>query len=248
MITNKTPSGWRDLQKKVALILEQSGLEVEVEKKVESVRATIGIDVYAKERKSDRCYEILVECKYWKKKIPQDTIYTFRSKVNDVGANIGYIISINGFQSGAYNASIHTNLSIVTWQEFLKLYEKDWLRNYFSKYIEENFREIIDYTESIVPKWALSLEGDDITKMKELRQKNDWLGWFLLDLKRMPGLINPKDEIPKLPLSPEYKKLNLPDELFMIDNFADMIKCLHKYADPAIEDFRELKEKALKLR
>ncbi len=245
MITNKTPADWRDLQEQVASILEQCGLEVETEKKIQSVRGEVEIDVYATERIATRDYSILVECKYWKERIPQTIIHAFRTVVNDVGANIGYIISIHGFQSGSYNASIHTNLSIVTWQDFLKLYEKDWLRNYFSRYIEENFGALITYAEPIVPSWALNLEGADVDKMKELRQKYEGLGWLLLDLLNFPGIICRDSEFPELPLNPEYKLLGMPDKLLKVDNYVDLIYCLHKCADPAIEEFRLLKEKAL---
>lgn len=245
MITNKIPVDWKDLQTQVALILEQSGLEVEVEKKVHSVRGEVEIDVYAKERIAKRDYLILIECKHWKVRIPQTIIHAFRTVVNDIGANIGYIISIHGFQSGSYNASSSTNLSIVTWETFLTLFEENWLRNYFSKYIEDNFREIINYTEPLVPTWALKLEGADVNKMKELRQKNEWLGELLLFFLHMHRLKILEHEFSKLPLSNKYKSLGVPGELFKIDNYIDMICCLHKYADPAIKEFRLLKEKSV---
>ncbi len=245
MITNKIPVDWKDLQTQVALILEQSGLEVEVEKKVHSVRGEVEIDVYAKERIAKRDYLILIECKHWKVRIPQTIIHAFRTVVNDIGANIGYIISIHGFQSGSYNASSSTNLSIVTWETFLTLFEENWRRNYFSKYIEDNFREIINYTEPLVPTWALKLEGADVNKMKELRQKNEWLGELLLFFLHMHRLKILEHEFSKLPLSNKYKSLGVPGELFKIDNYIDMICCLHKYADPAIKEFRLLKEKSV---
>ncbi|MDW7730549.1 MAG: restriction endonuclease [Bacillota bacterium] len=245
MITNKVPVDWKDLQTQVALILEQSGLEVEVEKKIQSVRGVVEIDVYAKERIEKRDYLILVECKHWKERIPQTIIHAFRTVINDVGANIGYIISIHGFQSGSYNVSSSTNLSLVTWETFLTLFEKVWLRNYFLKYIEDNFREIIYYTEPLVPTWALSLRGTDKVTMKELRQKNEWLGWLLLDLLNSFGIIVRDSEFLGLPLNPKYKSFCMPDELFKVGNYVDLIDCLQKYATPALKEFGLLKEKAL---
>jgi restriction system protein len=245
MITNKIPVDWRDLQTKVALILEQSGLEVEVEKKIQSVRGEIEIDVYATERIAKRDYIILFECKYWKTNIPQEKVYAFRSVINDIGANNGYIISIEGFQPGSYNASNSTNLSLVTWKEFLNLFEKDWLKGYFLKHIKDNFGDIITYTEPLVPTWALKLGKEDVDIMKDLRRKYEWLGWLMLDLKYTPGIVNREHDFPKLPLSPAYKELGIPVELFAVDNYVDLIDCLNTHATPAMKEFRLLKEKAL---
>ena len=61
------------------------------------------------------------------KEEPQETPFT---------ANIGYVISTNGFQSGSYKAAKYTNVRIATWEEFQELFEEKWLKNYFSKYIE----------------------------------------------------------------------------------------------------------------
>jgi hypothetical protein len=41
---------------------------------------------------------ILVECKFWAKSISQETIHAFRTVVADFGANLGFIVSKNGFQ------------------------------------------------------------------------------------------------------------------------------------------------------
>ena len=118
MITNKLPDTWQDLQKQVALILEESGLTVEIEKVILSVRGKIEIDVVASENIDRRTYSILIECKHWKSRIPQTIIHGFRTVISDIGANIGYIISTNGFQSGSYEAAEYTNVKIVTWEEF----------------------------------------------------------------------------------------------------------------------------------
>ncbi|WP_432443884.1 restriction endonuclease [Pedobacter gandavensis] len=71
------------------------------------------------------------ECKYWTAAIPQDVIFGFRTKVNDIGANIGLIISSSKFQSGAISAIDRTNVSLLTWDEFQTQYFDTWDIKYF---------------------------------------------------------------------------------------------------------------------
>jgi restriction system protein len=69
------------------------------------VRGTAEIDVYATETVDGRSYTILVECKNWTARVPQAVIHGFRTVVADSGANLGYIVSAAGFQSGALTAA-----------------------------------------------------------------------------------------------------------------------------------------------
>ncbi|HYA43823.1 MAG TPA: restriction endonuclease [Syntrophobacteraceae bacterium] len=104
MITSKVPLDWKHLQKMVGYILSECGFEVEVEKLVSTARGTVKLDVYAEEVVKGRKYSIVCECKYWKRKVPQTIIHAFRTVVADIGANIAYIISLKGFQSGSMSA------------------------------------------------------------------------------------------------------------------------------------------------
>ena len=102
MITISSPYNWCNLQDEVATILDQCGFHVETEKTVKTSRGKVELDVYAEEEIKGRKYSIVCECKYWKKKIPQSVIHSFRTVVADLGANIGYIISLKGFRSGVH--------------------------------------------------------------------------------------------------------------------------------------------------
>ena len=105
MITIEVPKTWQDLQRETARILEECGFTVEIEKKIQTVRGEVEIDVYAEEEVKGRKYTILVECKHWKSRVPQSVIHGFRTVVSDIGANVGYIVSLTGFQSGSFSAS-----------------------------------------------------------------------------------------------------------------------------------------------
>ena len=245
MITNKPLDTWQDLQKQVALILEESGLTAEIEKDILSVRGKIEIDVVASENIDCRTYSILIECKHWKSRIPKNVIHGFRTVVSDTGANIGYIISTNGFQSGSYEAAKYTNVRIVTWEEFQELFEEKWIENYFSKYIEEHFDSLITCTEPLVPLWALKLSGSDVTKMKKLRNKYRDLGSLLLHLGNPTRIFSQHNEYPKLPLRDEITADSIPKEILNAISYKGLLCTLHKYVDPAILEFHELRNKIL---
>jgi hypothetical protein len=48
---------------------------------------------------------VLVECKYYKSKVPVDDVEEFHSKIDDIGAQKGILITTIGFQSGAVKAA-----------------------------------------------------------------------------------------------------------------------------------------------
>lgn len=118
MITSTEPDSWHDLQNQVALVLEECGFDVEVEKKIGTVRGEVELDVYAEEITKGRKYSIAVECKIWSNSIPQHVVHSFRTVVADLGVNAGYIVAKTGFQSGAFSAADLTNIQLLTWPDF----------------------------------------------------------------------------------------------------------------------------------
>lgn len=128
-IIHETPNSWQDLELIVAKILQQCGLDTERGKQISTVRGSVNIDVFAKDNNSTPSSEYLVECKYWKNDIPQMVIHSFRTVVSDYGSQHGIIIAKKGFQSGAYEATKNTNIHLLSWNEFLSLFEKRWLEN-----------------------------------------------------------------------------------------------------------------------
>lgn len=129
-IFNEEPRDWKDLQDKVAYVLGSCGFNVETPKKIQTVRETIEVDVYAKTTEMT----IICECKYWESSVPQSVVLSFRTAVIDIGANKGIIIAKTGFQSGAYHSIQNTNIELKTWQEFMSEYR--------DKYIIANIKKL----------------------------------------------------------------------------------------------------------
>ena len=58
-------TGWKDLQNKVGLLINQIGLEAEIEKKIETPRGEVEVDVFAIDPDSVDKISYIVECKNW---------------------------------------------------------------------------------------------------------------------------------------------------------------------------------------
>ena len=123
-IFDEEPTDWKDLQDKVACVLELCGFNVETPKKIQTGRETIEVDVYAKNAEMT----IICECKYWESRVPQSVALSFRTLVIDIGANKGIIIAKTGFQSGAYQSVKSTNIELMTWLEFENYYKEKILK------------------------------------------------------------------------------------------------------------------------
>lgn len=186
MITTDIPRRWQELQFETARILAECGFAVEVEKVIETARGKVEIDVYGQERVQGRLFTTLCECKHWKVAVPQAVIHGFRTVVSDFGANKGYIISLAGFQSGAFSAAELTNIELVTWGEFQDAFRASWLENFFSPLLLHELDGLMTHAEPFLPVWFERLSARDQTKFLELKAEHQELGWLLQHLAMHP--------------------------------------------------------------
>lgn len=145
MIFDTEPQNWTELQNYVGKMFQECGFETEISKVVELVRGKKEIDVYTQDIKSEYKPIILVECKFWNKPINQETIHSFRTVISDFGANIGFIVSKNGFQKGSYEATEKTNVKLVTLKELETEYYNKWRQEMTAKYMS--------YADRLFPYW-----------------------------------------------------------------------------------------------
>ena len=126
-IYHQEPSDWSDLQNKVARIFNDMGYITEVEKDIELVRGSVTVDVFASKQNLTSKEIHIAECKYWTSAVPKAVVHSVRTIVADFGANVGYIISRNGFQKGAYEAITNSNILLMTFNEFQSEFRERWL-------------------------------------------------------------------------------------------------------------------------
>ncbi|MEJ6981756.1 restriction endonuclease [Pedobacter sp. P351] len=164
-IYNLEPSDWRDLQNKVAKIYLDLGFNATVEKDIQTARGVVNVDVYC-EKTTDHLVDInIVECKYWTSAVPKTIIHSFRSVIADYGANMGLIISKNGFQSGAFEAAKNSNVALLTFDEFQNSFRSRWLESVIDSLEEVGYplRKYCDPLETFAAR-----EYDKLTREKQL--------------------------------------------------------------------------------
>ena len=120
------PKTWRQLQGIVAQAFQEMGCETHVEEDVITVRGTTNVDVFVIDNNHVPPLVCLCECKYWSRPVPKTVVHAFRTVVADYGAHIGLIISHRGFQSGCQSVAENSNVILLSWQGFLKMYEDRW--------------------------------------------------------------------------------------------------------------------------
>jgi hypothetical protein len=85
---------------------------------IHTVRGYVDVDIVIEDTTRQPHTLILCECKHWKRKIPKSVVHAFRTVVQDSGASIGYVISEQGFQTGATAAAATSNVRLVTWKRW----------------------------------------------------------------------------------------------------------------------------------
>ena len=248
MLTKNTPNDWKELQNITGKILTECGFSVSVEKKVSSVRGTIEIDVFAIETIMGRENKIICECKYWKNRVPQSVIHSFRTIIGDIGANTGYIISLNGFQKGALKAIENTNIRILNWEEFQGIFEKTWYQNYFQPMLEKELDPLFSYTEPFLLKLFEELSEDNRQKYMELKKKYDIWGFMLMPFTSYLTMHLQERRI-GLPLRNHIKNneeiATVPDALLDEIGYRDFLDLVIIEGTKIIEMFRQYKRIAI---
>ncbi len=199
MIEDRIPCDWRDLQLEVAKILEECGLDVEVERRVQTVRGALEIDVHARETTQSPAMTYICECKHWSRPVPREVVHGFRTAVADYGAHAGIIISTAGFQSGAHMAAKNTNIILVDWRGFQQLFLDRWHAKFVDR-LDAIARPLVNYTYDMlrtVDKKATCIPNFDLDRLRDLQGRFE----FLARLGSMPRLYlrDRAERAPKLP-------------------------------------------------
>lgn len=245
MITNVFPNTWKDLQNVVGEILKNCGFSVEIEKKVETVRGQVELDVYAEEVIDGRKYTIICECKYWKKNIPQNVIHAFRSIVLDLGCDVGYIITSSSFQKGAIIASKFTNIRLLTWPGFQNCFLESWYKNYYCVQVFICLLPLRNYLNEI---FSISHEFADENYKNEYLCLSDDFRTFDKYMTNQTIYLKHSFQIPVLPISndrniSDTEKTKLPICILNETSFRELLEICIEYVKSGVEKYEELAHK-----
>jgi len=182
MIENPFPSDWRELQAGVCRIFNEIGLMAEQGKVVVTPRGSVELDVYAVDEKSVDKVSYVVECKNWSSRIPQSVVHSFTTVMHEVGANVGYIISREGLQSGAVEYIRNTNIRALTCAELQQHYFDAWFDRCFVRklgYVVGPLTQYIEPFNSWRDAKLAQLDETRVQRFGELYRQYQPFGMFM---------------------------------------------------------------------
>lgn len=135
-VFNQSPTSWRDLQEKVKVFFNELGFNACTENICSGARFNFEADVLA-EKNDLFPQKILIECKHWNSKVNQDVVFSLDSRMKDIGATNGIIVSKKGFQAGAKDSIKNLPIQLLTFDELITLYESEWYKQYVNKFLNE---------------------------------------------------------------------------------------------------------------
>lgn len=235
-IESMPPEGWRDLQVRIHRILTECGMKAEIERRIELARGIVEIDVFAEDPGSTPPATYVCECKNWATAIPQGVVHGFRTVVLESGANLGMIIARTGFQSGAHAAAAYSNIRLMTWEEFQRMFCSRWFNCYMAPLLN---REVAPLESRLFPKgYAPYLDSQSL---KELRDR--WAAPATIPWRwREPF---GSTDVPVLPLRQEIESRMakgalydaVPKEVFDATSLRDLLDVLVNTYRAAVQEF-----------
>ena len=105
---------WKEYQEEVAEFFRQFGLEAETDITLDGARTRHDIDVVVTSSFMGIPITWLIECKSWRTRVPKERVFALRQIVDDLGADRGFLMNENGYQKGALEAAVYSNVHLTT--------------------------------------------------------------------------------------------------------------------------------------
>jgi Restriction endonuclease len=175
MIDDPLPLDWRELQHGVCLLLNDVGLSAQTEVALRTPRGTVTVDVYAVDESSVDRTRYVVECKNWGNAVPQTVVHAFVTVMQETGANIGYLVSKHGLQSGAVDYTSATNVVGLTYAELQAKYFPAWWKKVFCKTLADEGESLFKYVTRVPVEHVQALSPPEKEHLQVLRKKHELL-------------------------------------------------------------------------
>ena len=110
--TSRKPR-WKEFQSRVAALFNRyPGFSAIENYGAVGARGSISLDVFVRHEHGPLSFSVVVECKLWNSKVPQEKAFALKSVVDDIGASMGIILTQKGVQTGCESyIDACTNLS-----------------------------------------------------------------------------------------------------------------------------------------
>ncbi|BBX42893.1 hypothetical protein MSIM_43440 [Mycobacterium simiae] len=244
LITSRMPGDWVELEDAVASILQECGMRVRQHERLKLLRGHFDADVVADETVEGISNNIICECKFWSTNIPAEKVRSFRVAVDETGANRGYVISRNGFQSGAVEAARATNVELVTYERFQELYFEKWFRTRIWS-VENAIKGFHSYYEPgpfCRPGYAQLESDDERAEYNAAWNQYFFAGALLVEfspyVRMHPGTQAPPPPLPLDVTKIEQAGFAIPDDIKFETGYREVLAALENYAQQAISDLR----------
>ena len=180
MIFDSPPKNWKHLQKMVQQMFLEMNCHAEEEKRIDTVRGTFDADVYIVDSCKAPEMIYIIECKYWGTRVPMSVVREFRTVVSDIGAHLGIIVSMEGFQEGAYRVAENTNIKLFSWDDFNDYFLSRWLEC-MSINVESLTRKLIPFLDPDFSNldFQKSESWDILRKWKALERRSGGYLYFV---------------------------------------------------------------------
>ncbi|MGM0988767.1 MAG: restriction endonuclease [Pseudomonadota bacterium] len=249
MIDDPYPERWQDLQSGVRRLFRNLGLDADVEVDLKTPRGSVNVDVLAVDRRSLDQIKYIVECKNWNSSVPQSVVHSFTTVMHETGANIGFIISKYGLESGAEQYTQNTNIVGLTYLELQQRYFEAWWRRYFCPRVGDAADRVLQYTEEFNRRRdeAYANLSDEQKKVFDrLRAQYTVHSWMLsmfnletisphLDTGRLLDVPSDLDDFKR-----EVLSLISPGVEWHCSNFRDLLDLILQFLHDLEEEFNEL--------
>ena len=167
-VTNEIPTSWKDLQDKVCRYLNECGYHAVSPKRIDTVRGVVEVDVFAT-TDDELLRQFICECKFWDKRVPQEKIHAFRTVVQDSGSMLGIFISKMGYQKGARNAAICSNVLLKDWDGFVEMIARQWVKKRFRdiQRLGDPLGKYTDYLDVPIEKFSTVAAKDECMRLQQ---------------------------------------------------------------------------------
>ncbi|CAI0961721.1 Restriction endonuclease [Serratia plymuthica] len=132
-------SQWYKFQEDIKEHFESMGATANTNVALQGVRAKHDIDVLVEAQFLGTEVKWIIEAKKWKTRIPKEKVMALHSILLDVGADKGFIISEVGFQKGAHESAVKTNVKLLTFKQ-LKETTRHYIESEILKFYEERLK------------------------------------------------------------------------------------------------------------
>lgn len=90
------------------------GMDARTNVTLQGARSSHDIDVVVSFSRAGINVTWIIECKQWKRRIPREKVLALRAIVSDIGADRGFLMAESGFQTGALDASLFSNVTLTS--------------------------------------------------------------------------------------------------------------------------------------